>query len=330
MDHMLPFENENRTILIRKEGETDPGLGCTPEKRSTEALINYGVVNINKPVGPTSHQVSEYVQKILEVSKAGHSGTLDPGVHGCLPTALGKATRIAQMLLTSGKEYVGIMHMHKDVDEQIVKDTIKKHFLGTIKQLPPIKSAVKRELRPRTIYYFDILEKDEKDVLFIVGCQAGTYIRKLLHDLGQKLRVGAHMAELRRTKAGPFNESTLCTLQDLSDAYHYYKEEKNDTELRKLIQPVENATNHISKIWVFDGAVDTICHGANLNMPGISKVHDTVKEGSTIAIMTLKDEFVGLGTSYLSGKEISQSAKGLAVKMDKVFMEPGMYKITTP
>jgi len=312
---------------MKKEAKTSNKLGCKPEERKAEEIINYGVVNINKPQGPTSHQVSDFVQKILNIKKSGHSGTLDPHVHGLLPVALGRATRIVQTLLKSGKEYVGIMHLHKDVGETKLKETIKRNFTGKIKQIPPLKSSVKRVKREREIYYFDILEKEDKDVLFIVGCEAGTYIRKLIHDLGQKLKTGAHMLELRRTKVGPFNEESLCTLQDLTDAYHFYKKESNDKFLRKIIQPMENAIEHIPKIWVFDTTVDTLCHGADLNIPGISKLHDEIYKDDAVAIMTLKDELVALGKATLNSEEIIRKDKGLAVKTDKVFMGPGVYKI---
>lgn len=326
-EHLLPFEQTKGKTIIKKEAKTDEKLGCRPEERSTEEIINYGVVNINKPQGPTSHQASDYVQKILHIKKSGHSGTLDPHVHGVLPVALGRATRIVQTLLKSGKEYVGIMHLHKDVSQTKLKETIKNNFTGKIKQIPPLKSSVKRVKREREIYYFDILEKDDKDVLFTIGCQAGTYIRKCVHDLGQKLKVGAHMQELRRTKAGPFNEKTLFTLQDLADAYYFYKKQNNDKFIRKIIQPMENAIQHLPKIWVFDTTVDTLCHGADLNVPGISKLNDEIYKDDTVAIMTLKDELVALGKATLNSEEIIRKDKGLAVKTDKVFMEPGKYKI---
>lgn len=174
----LPFENIKREILIKKQTETNPNYGCEPEKRAVETLINYGIVNIDKPKGPTSHQVSDYVKRVLGLDKAGHSGTLDPAVTGVLPVALGKATRIVQTLLPAGKEYVALMHIHKDVGEDKVKEAFVK-FTGKIKQIPPIKSSVRRRERERNIYYIKLLEIDEKDVLFIVGCEAGTYIRKL-------------------------------------------------------------------------------------------------------------------------------------------------------
>ena len=209
MENLLPFEKIERKILVRKEAETEEKYGCIPEYRKTEEIINYGIVNINKPKGPTSHQVSDFVQKILHINKSGHSGTLDPAVTGVLPVALGRATRIVQTLLTAGKEYVGIMHLHKNIEETKLRETIQKDFIGKIRQMPPLKSSVKRQLRTRTVYYFEIMEIEDKDVLFKVGTQAGTYIRKLIHDIGQKIGTGAHMAELRRTKAGPFRESTL-------------------------------------------------------------------------------------------------------------------------
>ena len=327
MYSQLPFEKIDRQILVRKEAETDDKLGCRPEDRSTEEIIDYGIVNIDKPKGPTSHQVSDFVQKILHISKSGHSGTLDPAVTGVLPIALGRATRIVQTLLTAGKEYVAIMHLHKDVDEKILKETINKHFLGKIKQMPPLKSSVKRQLRTRTVYYFDILEIDGKDVLFKVGAEAGTYIRKLIHDLGQKLGTGAHMAELRRTKAGPFDESALFTLHELTDAYYFYKEEKNDKFLRKVIQPVESGVKHLPKVWVFDTTVESICHGVDLKVPGISKLNDKIGKEEAVAIMTLKDELAALGTAQMSSEEMMQE-KGIAVKTDKVFMQPGVYKTT--
>ena len=325
-ENLLPFEKIEQKILIRKESQTDYKCGCNPNERKTEELLNYGIVNIDKPKGPTSHQVSDYVQKILRINKAGHSGTLDPAVTGVLPVALGRATRIVQGLLTAGKEYAAIMHLHREVEENKLRETIQKNFVGKIMQMPPIKSSVKRQLRPRTIYYFDILEIEGNDVLFKVGTEAGTYIRKLIHDIGQKLNAGAHMAELRRTRAGPFNESTLVTMQELTDAYYYWKEENNDKFIRKAIQPVENGVNHLPKVWIFDTTVESLCHGTDLKVPGISKLNDKINKNDIVAIMTLKEELVAIGVSQMASQEM-MGEKGLAVRTDKVFMAPGAYKI---
>ncbi|MBW2993064.1 RNA-guided pseudouridylation complex pseudouridine synthase subunit Cbf5 [Candidatus Woesearchaeota archaeon] len=311
-------------ILVKKKAETNPDYGKPPEKRTAEELINYGVVNIDKPQGPSSHEITSFVKKILEIKKAGHSGTLDPKVTGVLPTTTGKATRIVQTLLKAGKEYVAIMHLHKKVDEKDIKKTFKE-FTGKIKQLPPVKSAVKRQVREREIYYLDILEIDKQDVLFKIGCEAGTYIRKLIHDIGEKLKGGAHMVELRRTKAGPFDESTLVTLHDLTDAYHYYKKENKDKFIRHCIKPVEFAAHHLAKIWVPDQAVDSLAHGIDLKVPGISKLHDKIKKGDTIAVMTLKDELIAIGTARMSSEEIMEKEKGNAINIKKVFIQPDVY-----
>ncbi|MBU1320937.1 MAG: RNA-guided pseudouridylation complex pseudouridine synthase subunit Cbf5 [Nanoarchaeota archaeon] len=314
-----------RKVLVKKESGTNPEFGCRPEERSTEALLDFGIVNIDKPSGPSSHQVSAYVKNILHVNKAGHSGTLDPKVTGSLPVAIGKGTRIVQSLLTAGKEYVCLMQIHADVDEEKLKKTIKK-YIGVIDQLPPVRSAVKRQQRKRTIYYIEIIEIKAREVLFRVGCQAGTYIRKICSDIGNDLGTGAHMAELRRTMAGPFDESTLCTLQDLTDAYHYYKEKKDDSMLRKLVQPFESGAMHLAKVWVVDGTVHTLCHGAYLNVPGIAKIESGILEGDRVAVMTLKDELVSVGKAMMSSEQVIKKNKGLFLKPDQVFMDSGVYK----
>ena len=244
---------------------------------------------------------------------------------GVLPVAVGRATRIVQLLLTAGKEYVCLMHLHKDVEEKRLREVCAE-FTGKIKQLPPVRSSVKRQLRERTVYYFELLEIDGKEVLFKVGTQAGTYIRKLVSDIGEKIG-GAHMVELRRTKAGPFSEDdgTLTTLQDLADAYYYYKSEGNDKYIRKIIQPVERAVEHIPKIWITDSAVESLCHGAPLHMPGVAKHESGIKKGDTVAIMTLKDELVAYGKAAADSEKILKDDKGLAAKVEAVFMKEGTY-----
>ncbi len=324
MTRQLPFETTRREILTKKKAETSDKYGCQPDKRDIKQLIDLGIINIDKPKGPTSHQVSAYVQKIIGTKKGGHSGTLDPKVTGVLPVAVGRATRIVQALLVAGKEYICLMHLHKEAPEKDVRE-VMEGFVGTITQLPPLKSAVKRQVRDRKIYYIEILDIIGKDVLFVVGCQAGTYIRKLCHDMGSKLGTGAHMAELRRTKAGPFNESSIVTLHDLTDAMWYWREEDNEKPLRQVIQPVENAVKHLHRIWIVDSAVDALCHGADLAVPGISKLESGIEPDARVAVMTLKDELVALGRAKMTTKNIINKDRGIAVKTRKVFMEPGTY-----
>jgi len=319
----LPFELKKRKILVRKDVGTNAKFGVRPDERDVLQILEYGIVNVDKPQGPTSHHVSAYVKKILGIKKAGHSGTLDPNVTGVLPVALGNATRITYSLLTAGKEYVCLMRIHKELPEADIR-SVMNDFVGTIKQLPPVKSAVKRQERYRHIYYLEILEINRKNVLFKTGTQAGTYIRKLCHDIGLKLGCGANMYELRRTKAGPFSEETLVSLQDITDAYHFHKK-GDDSYIKKIIQPVENAIEHLPKIWVLDSAVDALCHGATLKVPGVAKLHEGIEPDMRIAVMTLKDELVMTGIAKLNSKKIQKSNQGIAAKPDQVFMRRGMY-----
>lgn len=319
----LPFETLNRTILVKQVVKTSPKYGKNPQDRTTEELLERGIINIDKPPGPTSHQVSAYVKQILKTSKTGHSGTLDPKVTGCLPVAIGKGTRVVQSLLTAGKEYICVMHLHKEVSKEDLLVVLNK-FVGRIRQLPPIKSAVKRQWRYRKVYYLELLDFQGQDVLFKVGTEAGTYIRKLAHDIGATLGCGAHMSELRRTKAGPFTEDTLVTLQDLADAFHYYSE-GDDAPLRKIVLPLEAGVSHLRKIWIQDSAVNPLCHGQTLKIPGIVKLEDEIQVDDKVAIYTLKDELVLVGRTKLTSRQIMKQEKGIAVKAEQVFMSEETY-----
>jgi tRNA pseudouridine55 synthase len=314
-----------KKLLIKSEADTDPKYGSKPQDRSIEEHITKGVINLDKPSGPTSHEIDSWVRRILNVEKTGHGGTLDPKVTGVLPIGIDSATRVIQLLLSAPKEYVCLMTLHQDVDEETIR-SIFDEFQGKIYQTPPVKSAVKRELRVRTVYYADILEIDNRDVLFKIGCEAGTYVRTYCHDIGEALGTGAHMAELRRTQVGSFTEeSNLITLQDLTDAFYYWDKEKDESHLRKCILPMETATEHLSKVFIRDSAVDAICHGANLAAGGISSFSDNIKKQDEIAIFTLKGELVASASALFNANEILESASGIMFNTNKVFMNPGIY-----
>lgn len=226
--------------------------------------------------------------------------------------------------MTAGKEYVGVMHLHKNIsNEELMKGV--NEFIGKINQLPPRKSAVKRQVRQREVYYFKILEIDDKDVLFRIGCQAGVYIRKIVFDLGHRLKTGAHMAQLIRTKAGPFKIENSFTLHDLTDAFTLYKE-GNEKEIRKVILPFEKAVDHLNKVWVNDKTVNNLCHGSDLYSPGVVKLNNNINSNELAAVMTLKDELICLGEAQLNTKDILEKEKGLVIRTKKVFMERNIYK----
>jgi len=320
---LLPWEQGAREVIVKMEEETTDKYGISPFEQPIERLLETGLVNLNKPAGPTSHLATEYVKNILGLKKAGHGGTLDPGVTGVLPIALQRSTRIVQTWLKYGKEYVVRMHTHKLVPESTLRALLKK-YIGKIDQLPPVKSAVKRVVRQRRIYYLELNEIKSRDILFTVGCQAGTYIRKLVHDMGLECG-GAHMAELIRTKAGPFTHNDWCTLQDLEDAMAFYKEENNEKFLRGIIRPVEAGVEHIPSLWASDNAIDALCHGATLKVPGVIRLHNAIVPGEIVAVKTLKGELVLIGTAMLSSDEILRAERGVAVKTVAVIMKPGVY-----
>ena len=312
--------------LIKSKSKTNPDYGCNPYERPIEEHISKGVINLDKPSGPSSHEVDSWVKRILHVNKTGHGGTLDPKVTGVLPIGIDAATRVSQLLLPAGKEYVCLMTMHKEMPEDQIYE-IFDQFTGKIYQTPPVKSAVKRELRVRTIYYATIYEIKGKDVLFRVGCEAGTYIRTLCHDIGEALGCGAHMAELRRTRAGPFNERNgdLVNLHDLTDAYHFWVEDGDESYLRNAIKPMEVAADHLPQIFIKDSAVEAICQGAKLAAGGISMLSKGIKRGDLVAIKSLKGELIASGIALASTEEIMNADSGLVVDTNKVFMQPGVY-----
>ena len=315
-------------LFVKREAETDEKYGKRPEDRSVQELIAFGCINLDKPSGPTSHQVSDFVQRILGISKAGHGGSLDPRVTGVLTIALEDATRLSQVLLKGGKEYVGVLHLHKDVPEAEVRRVIGQ-FIGKITQMPPVRSAVKRERRERTIYSFDILEIAGKDILFRVNCEAGTYIRTLCHDIGLRLKIGGHMADLRRTRVSDFTEEGLVTLHDVKDAFVLWKEEGNEKFIRYCVRPAELMVSHLPKLWVFDSTVESICHGSAVAVPGLSKF-TAFEKGNTVALMTLKGELIALGVAQMSSSDVMKATKGIAVLSTKVFMKPGTYPRFVP
>jgi len=246
-------------------------------------------------------------------------------VTGVLPVALEDATKIAQALLLAGKEYVCVMRIHSKVSEEKVR-RIMSEFIGEIYQRPPLVSSVRRNLRKRTIYYIDNIEFQNEHILFRVGCQSGTYIRKLCFDMGEALGCGVHMAELRRTRAGPFTEDNrLVTLYDLNDAYLSWREDGDESRLREVVQPMENALSYIPKIYIRDSAVDAICHGADLALPGVLRFESRIEPRDLVGIFSEKGEIVAIGEAKMSWRKMVSLDRGLAVEISRVIMPCGTY-----
>ena len=312
-----------REIRVKGEEETNPEYGCPPEERPIDDYIRYGMVVIDKTPGPTSHEVAAWIKKLLELDKVGHGGTLDPKVTGVLPVTLQDSTKIVQALLDSGKEYVCVMRSHDDVSEDTIRKTLGL-FTGEIYQRPPLRSSVSRRLRTRYIYGIDFIEGDGKNWLFKVACQSGTYIRKLCFDVGEVIGCGAHMQELRRTRSGPFTESDLFTLYELSEAVDFWKD-GDDEVLRKVLRPFEDAAQLLPKIWIRDSAVEAVCNGAQLAIPGVLRYEAGINENDLLCVMTQKGEAVALMRADMSSGKMQAEDHGIAATIERVLMPSGVY-----
>ena len=273
-----------------------------PEERSVGDLLSFGVVNLDKPPGPSAHQVSGWVRDAVSetlvefgsegIDRAAHAGTLDPKVTGCLPTLLGDATRLAQVFLEGGKEYVAVLELHGLPPTDL--ESIVSEFEGEIYQKPPRKSAVSRRLRTRTIHDLDVLEVRDRQALLRIRCESGTYIRKLCHDIGLALGTGGHMGHLRRTATDPFDDTTLVTLEELVDALAFAVE-GDEEPLRDVVSPAERALTHLPEATIAATAAEQVAHGAPVYAPGVLDVDEDADRDGLLACYTPGGAAVCLG-----------------------------------
>jgi H/ACA ribonucleoprotein complex subunit 4 len=313
-----------QNIVVLDEEPTDPDHGWPPTSRPLTEMLEYGLIPLDKPRGPTSHEVVAWTKKLVGVEKAGHSGTLDPPVSGLLPIGLGQSTRALSLLLLFPKEYRGVMRLHSSVPRKQL-DGVVHEFTAEIFQRPPQRSSVSRQTRSRTIHELELTESSGNLFMFRVLCQSGTYIRKLVYDIGEVLGVGATMVELRRTKVGPLGEQRgLVTLHQLNDAMYRLKT-GDEAPLRRLVLPIEDSLGDIGKVVLRDSAVDAICHGARLGIPGVLSISEGIKKGDNVALLSSKKELVAIGKALMSSDEVRNTNHGLAFTTERVVMKAGTY-----
>lgn len=309
--------------LVKAKKAFRSGAGKEPGQRTVQDLLRDGVVVIDKPSGPTSHQVTTWAKDIMGAEKAAHGGTLDPRVTGVLPVGVGASVRAMDVLHYGTKAYVGVMRMHGNVDRRRL-DAAVAEFTDEIFQTPPMRSAVKREQRTRRVHQLRVLEVSGRDVLFDVECDAGTYIRSLAVDMGDALAAGAHLQDLRRTRAGALTEKDAVQLHDLRDAMEAHRQ-GDGSALARMLRPMEVLLTQVPKVEIKDSAVDAVCHGANVAMPGIVTLDQDIRKGGLVAVMTLSGEGVALGHALMDAEEIMKRAEGFAIDVSRVFMSPGTY-----
>ena len=314
-----------QNLRVIDQDITNESYGTYCEKRTIEQLLNYGFILLDKPNGPTSHETVAWIKKILNIPKAGHSGTLDPMVSGILPIGLGEATKALIVLLLGPKEYHALGRLHTLPSNEKLQAVLKQ-FTGKIYQKPPQRSSVSRQTRVRSVYEIEVVEQKERLILMRILCEAGTYIRKIFYDIGEVLSPGATMIELRRTRVSQFNEdSNIVKMHDLVDAYAMWKEKGDDSKLRRILMPIEYTLSELKSVVIRDSAVDALCHGAQLAIPGILEISHGIAKGDLAGIYTQKGEVVALAEAILSESEIVENTKGFAFQLKRIIMAPNTY-----
>lgn len=320
---MVLKQLENLRVI--DQDVTNDSYGTYYDQRSVDQLLNYGFILLDKPNGPTSHETVAWVKKIVHVEKAGHSGTLDPQVSGVLPIGFGEATKALIVLLLGPKEYHALGRLHS-LPPKEKQDEVLKLLTGKIYQKPPQRSSVSRQTRVRTVYEIEVVEQKERLLLLRILCEAGTYIRKIFYDMGEILGPGATMIELRRTRVGQFTEdSNLVKMHDLVDAFALWKEKGDESKLRRILMPIEHCLSEIKSVVIRDSAVDALCHGAQLAIPGILEISYGLRKGDLVGIYTQKGEVVALAEAIMSEDEITENTKGFAFQIRRIIMAPNTY-----
>jgi H/ACA ribonucleoprotein complex subunit 4 len=316
-------------LNVRTNHYTPLPNGSSPLNRSIEEYVKAGCINLDKPVNPSSHEVVAWIKRILRVQKTGHSGTLDPKVSGCLIVCIERATRLVKSQQSAGKEYVGIVRFHSPIEDTKKVAQALETLSGALFQRPPVIAAVKRNLRIRTIYESKLIEYDTKKNLgiFWVSCEAGTYVRTLCVHMGLLLGTGGIMQELRRVRSGISTEhdSSMVTMHDLIDAQYAYDHLKDESYLRRVIAPLESLLTTHKRIILKDSAVNAVCYGAKILLPGVLRYDDGIEVDEQIVIVTTKGEAVALAIAQMTTAVMSTCDHGICAKIKRVIMERDTY-----
>ncbi|XP_057950736.1 H/ACA ribonucleoprotein complex subunit 4 [Malania oleifera] len=302
--------------------------GYSPLKRPLAEYIRYGILNLDKPANPSSHEVVAWIKRILRVEKTGHSGTLDPKVTGNLIVCIDRATRLVKSQQGAGKEYVCIARLHSAVPDTAKVGRALEMLTGAVFQRPPLISAVKRQLRIRTIYESKLLEYDPDRhlVVFWISCEAGTYVRTMCVHLGLILGVGGHMQELRRVRSGILGEKdNMVTMHDVMDAQWVYDNYRDETYLRRVVMPLEVVLTSYKRLVVKDSAVNAICYGAKLMIPGLLRFENDIENGEEVVLMTTKGEAIALGIAEMTTAVMATCDHGVVARIKRVVMDRDTY-----
>ncbi|KAK8538896.1 hypothetical protein V6N13_009248 [Hibiscus sabdariffa] len=315
-------------LNVRTGHYTPLPSGFSPLKRPLAEYIRYGILNLDKPSNPSSHEVVAWIKRILRVEKTGHSGTLDPKVTGNLIVCIDRAARLVKSQQGAGKEYVCVARLHSKVPDVAKVARALESLTGAVFQRPPLISAVKRQLRIRTIYESKLLEYDADRhlVVFWISCEAGTYVRTMCVHLGLILGVGGHMQELRRVRSGILGEKdNMVTMHDVMDAQWVYDNYRDESYLRRVIMPLEVLLTSYKRLVVKDSAVNAICYGAKLMIPGLLRFENDIEVGEEVVLMTTKGEAIALGIAEMTTAVMATCDHGVVAKIKRVVMDRDTY-----
>jgi H/ACA ribonucleoprotein complex subunit 4 len=315
-------------LNVRTGHYTPLPAGHSPLKRPLADYLKYGVINLDKPANPSSHEVVAWIKRILRVEKTGHSGTLDPKVTGNLIVCIDRATRLVKSQQGAGKEYVCIARLHSAVPDVSKVARALETLTGAVFQRPPLISAVKRQLRIRTIYESKMLEYDAERhlVVFWISCEAGTYVRTMCVHLGLILGVGGHMQELRRVRSGIMGEKdNMVSMHDVMDAQWINDNNRDETYLRRVVMPLEVLLTSYKRLVVKDSAVNAICYGAKLMIPGLLRFENDIEAGEEVVLMTTKGEAIALGIAEMTTAVMATCDHGVVAKIKRVVMDRDTY-----
>jgi H/ACA ribonucleoprotein complex subunit 4 len=264
----------------------------------------------------------------MNTIKIGHSGTLDPKVTGCLIVCINNATRLVKAQQQAGKEYVAVVKLHSHIDKVKKLEKALDILTGPVFQRPPLISAVKKELRVRSIYENKLISYDEKrDMgIFWISCEAGTYVRTMCVHIGYILGVGAHMQELRRVRSGDMKEDgSMVTMHDVKDAQWYFENYGKEDYLRRVIMPLEILLVGYPRIVVKDTSVNAICYGAQLMLPGVLRYESGIEVGKEVILITTKGEAIALAIAQMTTSTIATCDHGVVTKTKRVILERDVY-----
>ena len=324
-----PLLLKNYTSMVVRSSHFTliPECGWSPLRRPLKEYIKYGMINLDKPSNPSSHEVVSWIKRILKCEKTGHAGTLDPKVTGALIICIDRATRLVKSQQNAGKTYVGVLRLHDQVSQRRVTEALQR-LTGPCFQRPPLIAAVKRQLRIRNIYSNKLIEYDKQRHLavFETHCEAGTYIRTLCVHLGLILGVGGHMEELRRIRTGVISEDDyLSSMHDVMDAQWLLENEKDESYIRRVVLPCEYLLSSYKRVVVKDSAVNAVCYGAKLLIPGLARFDNGIEKDDLIVIITTKGEAVAIAYAEMTSSQMASVEHGIVARSKRVIMDRDTY-----